>query len=195
MIESCFCSKNTLNPGFVCRWLEQNCPRLVLPVHRFCLHTLTTAYRGRMEQSEATLSLELATPVLDNANPYDVIHQPMMPVSLAWVLAGALPPLYAKPQPIQSSPSSSGNNLASTTFMAKILSMVPAHWTLLYDSRQHGVGSNRFLHHVLGYKGPTLSLLRASNAHVYCVAAPSEWRETHMYTGDKECCLIQLLPK
>lgn len=182
----------------MCRWLEQNVPRLVPPVHRFCLHTLTTAYRGILEDptsgDTAGLSLELATPVLDNANPFDERHPPLMPVSQAWLLAGALPPLYAKPQPVQS-PASSGVNLASTAFMAKLLSVVPSHWTLLYDSRQHGVGSNRFLHHVLGYKGPTLCLLRAENEQVFCIASPSEWKETNLYTGEKGCCLIQILPK
>lgn len=34
-----------LSVGFVCRWLEQNCAQLVPPVHRFCVHRLTTAYR------------------------------------------------------------------------------------------------------------------------------------------------------
>lgn len=219
---SCFFSKESLSAGFVCRWLEQNVPRLVPPVHRFCLHTLTTAYRGLDATGSrggcgisgdspgvggGGLGLELATPVLDNANPFDALHPPLMPVSQAWLLAGALPSLYARPQ--QQTATSSvvgqsqipivaggvGGSLASHAFMSKLLSVVPSHWTLLYDSRQHGVGANRFLHHVLGYKGPTLVLLRADSGQVYCVASPTEWRETHLYTGDKGCCIIQLLPK
>lgn len=79
--------------------------------------------------------------------------------------------------------------------MAKMLAVVPSHWTLLYDSQMHGVGANRFLHHVLGYKGPTLVLLKAENEQVFCIASPSEWKETHLYTGDKDCCIIQVLPK
>lgn len=189
------------------------------------MHTLSTAYRG-IETAEAArsgagstdagISLELATPVLDNANPFDERHPPLMPVSEAWLLASALPQLYAKPQsiscaaqPPQQQPSqtatvavqpptlspTSNGGLASQAFLAKMLSVVPSHWTLLYDSRQHGVGSNRFLHHVLGYKGPTLCMLCGDNDQVFCIASPSEWRETHLYTGDKDCCLIQVLPK
>lgn len=30
---------------------------------------------------------------------------------------------------------------------------------------------------------------------VYCIAAPSEWRETHLYSGGEDSCLIQLQPK
>lgn len=212
---SCFFSKESLSPGFVCRWLDQHCPRLVPPVHRFCLHTLTTAYRHIDAGSTATdspspgiasgdggLHLELATPVLDNANPFDELHPPLMPISMAWLLAGALPPLYAKPQQQQqhhqpAPPAANGNGgaLASAAFMAKLLSVVPSHWTLLYDSRQHGVGSNRFLHHVLGYKGPTIVLLRADSEQVWCIASPSEWKETHLYTGDKGCAIVQVYPK
>lgn len=218
------------------RWLEQNCPRLVQPVHRFCLHILSTAYRG-IEQiihnNDADMCMELATPVLDNANPFDEKHPPLMPISEAWLLASALPSLYSKPQSISCQTALSGISgqtaadaaaaaisttatgattanlqanggggggigstvLASQAFMAKMLSVVPSHWTLLYDSRQHGVGSNRFLHHVLGYKGPTLCMLCTDNDQVFCIASPSEWRETHLYTGDKDCCVIQVLPK
>lgn len=161
------------------------------------MHTLTTAYRelGAKEDTNGTLNLELATPVLDNANPFDEEHPPLMPVSQAWLLASALPELYAKPQPVQSPTTSTNGGLASTAFMAKMLAVVPSHWTLLYDSQMHGVGANRFLHHVLGYKGPTLVLLKAENEQVFCIAAPGEWKETHLYTGDKNCCIIQVLPK
>lgn len=80
-------------------------------------------------------------------------------------------------------------------FMAKLLSMVPSHWTLLYDSRQDGSGTNRFLHHVLGYRGPNLILFRCDDDLLFCVANPSEWRETHLYIGDEDSCCLQLLPK
>jgi hypothetical protein len=79
--------------------------------------------------------------------------------------------------------------------MSKLLSIVPSHWTLLYDSRQNGIGANRFLHHVLGYRGPTLVMLHSDNDNVFCIANPTEWRETQLYTGGKECCVIQILPK
>lgn len=60
-------------------------------MHRFCLHTLTTAYRDLgakdKEEPNGTITLELATPVLENANPFDEEHPPLMPVSQAWLLA------------------------------------------------------------------------------------------------------------
>lgn len=84
---------------------------------------------------------------------------------------------------------------ASQPIIPHLMSTIPTHWSLLYDSQQHGVGSNRFLHHVIGYKGPTLVLLHSETDEVFCLCSPSEWRETHLYTGDKDCHIIQLLPK
>lgn len=178
----------------MCRWLEQNCPRLVPPLHQYCVHTLTTAYRGTFDRTDDSLVLEMSTPVLDNANPFDEKNPSLMTVSHAWLLTGALPVLFAKPRTVQNQ-SSSAANLSSNNFKAQLITKVPSHWTLLYDTQQHGVGSNRFLHHVLGYKGPTICLLNAGNDQIFCIASPNEWRETHLYTGEKECCLIQLQPK
>lgn len=153
-------------------------------------------------------------------------HLPL-PNSQAWLLACALPPLYAKPQPATlpgaaptaaSAVANANTNgtstsattasattappappaiaqLASAAFMARLISAVPSHWTLLYDSRQDGVGANRFLHHVLGYRGPTLCLLRADNEQVFCVASAGEWRESTMYQGAAECAVLQVMPR
>lgn len=207
--KSIFFSHDSLSIGFVCRWFEQNLIRLVLLVHKYCVHTLSTAYRG-LEQQSQSCGIELQTPVLEQRNPFAssssdatdhsqlaVSHiESLMPLSQAWLLAGALPPLYSKPQTI-TPPNSSNNSSASSAvqiFKDK-LSMMPSHWTLLYDSNEHGVGANRFLHHVLGYRGPTLVLLHTKDEQTYCIAAPSEWKETHLFVGSEGSCVIQLLPK
>ena len=77
----------------------------------------------------------------------------------------------------------------------------PRHWTLLYNSEQHGAGSNRFLHHVLGYKGPSLLFIRGSSEAsdrrqypTYCICSAVEWRESHLYWGNEDSILIELLP-
>lgn len=66
---------------------------------------------------------------------------------------------------------------------------------MLYDSNDMGLGANRFLHHVLSYKGPTLCLLQAENNQVFCVASPNEWKESIHYWGGEDAAVIQLLPK
>ena len=77
----------------------------------------------------------------------------------------------------------------------------PRHWTLLYNSNQHGSGSNRYLHHVLGYKGPTLIFIRGvgeaadrSLYPTYCICSAVEWHESHLYWGNEDSMVIELLP-
>lgn len=85
--------------------------------------------------------------------------------------------------------------LSSASFLAKIICAIPSHWTILYDSDEMGLGTNRFLHHVLNYKGPTLVIMRVRNGQKFCIASPNEWRESHHYWGGEECAVFQLLPK
>ncbi|XP_055843668.1 uncharacterized protein LOC129910350 [Episyrphus balteatus] len=191
-----FTDQDSLSIGFVCRWFETNLIRSVLLVHKYCLHTLSTAYRG-LEQNEQSSGIELSTPVLEQRTPFpeqsDSDLNTLMPLSQAWLLAGALPPLYSKPQAVVSQ---SANKSASAAQIFKDkLSMLPSHWTLLYDSNEHGLGSNRFLHHLMGYRGPTLILLNTKDGQTYCIGSPNEWKETHLYTGGEGSVVIQLLPK
>eukprot|EP00099_Drosophila_melanogaster_P011474 NP_001285789.1 uncharacterized protein Dmel_CG4658, isoform D [Drosophila melanogaster] len=205
--KSIFLCHDSMSLGYVCRWFEQNLMRLVLLVHKYCVHTLSTAYRG-LEQQNQSCGIELQTPVLEQRNPFTDTTDfsggstremdSLMPLSQAWLLAGALPPLYSKPQTV-TPPATKGNNNVSASTAVQIfkdkLSMMPSHWTLLYNSNEHGVGANRFLHHVLGYRGPTLVLLHTKDEQTYCVASPSEWKETHLFVGGEGSCVIQLLPK
>lgn len=92
-------------------------------------------------------------------------------------------------------------------FLSRLVCLLPSHWTMLYASNEHGLGSNRFLHHVLAYHGPTLVLLLGGNIKnqgvadelvdrvLLCVASPGEWRESHLYAGGPESALIQMQPK
>ncbi|KAH8410261.1 hypothetical protein KR009_010229 [Drosophila setifemur] len=201
--KSIFLCHDSLSLGYVCRWFEQNLIRLVLLVHKYCVHTLSTAYRG-LEQQTQPCGIELQTPVLEQRNPFtDVTDHSrghgdldsLMPLSQAWLLAGALPPLYSKPQTVASKSNNNSSAATAVQIFKEKLSMMPSHWTLLYDSNEHGVGANRFLHHVLGYRGPTLVLLHTKDEQTYCIASPSEWKETHLFVGSEGSCVVQLLPK
>lgn len=218
VVKSIFFSQkdqDSLSLGFVSRWFEQNAIRIILLVHKYCVHTLTTAYRG-LEQSDGfdnSSGLELSTPILDIKNPFPSSSDPspsatstsdahshriddsLMPLSQAWLLAGTLPPLYSRPQAASSPGANKSSSSAAVQIFKNKLAMIPSHWTLLYDSDDHGVGANRFLHHVLGYRGPTLVLLHTKDDQTFLIASPNEWKETHLYTGSEGCCVIQLLPK
>ncbi|KAJ3651107.1 hypothetical protein Zmor_017166 [Zophobas morio] len=195
VVDSCFHTKNQLSAQFVSHWLAANCPRLLLPLHRYIIHSLATSYRT-IEDYESTpaAGLELATPVLEHPPPFGQKHPHLLQMSMSWLLAGALPPVYSRPQKAHS-PSNSGVGLSSTAFLAKLLCSVPSHWVVLYDSNDNGLGANRFLHHVLSYKGPTLCLLLAENGQIFCIASPNEWKESNHYWGGEDAAVIQLSPK
>jgi len=196
---SCFHKKDSLSSSFVSHWLGTNAPRLLLPMHRYTVHILATAYRT-IDKEGPTLAagLELTTPVLEQPpsmpSDHKVHHQPfMLTMSMSWLLAGALPPMYSRPQKAHS-PSSSGSGLSNINFLSKFLSSIPSHWLNLYDSNEMGLGLNRFQYHVLAYKGATLTLLKADNGAIFCIAAPCEWKESNLFWGGEETCLFQLMP-
>lgn len=76
-----------------------------------------------------------------------------------------------------------------------------AAWQLLYNSDAHGGGTNRFTHHVLGYRGPTVTLILAKDPKdgtlfefAFCMA--QEWREsTSTVFADKLACAAELRPR
>lgn len=217
VIDSCFHGKYKLSSQFVAHWLDANCPRLILPLHRYAVHLLATAHRSldTEDGSENSLArgIELATPVLEQPPPFpsensgSLQHHHLLPMSSAWLLAGALSPVYSRPRanltPSHSNPGTGSNNLAASclsgghgqSFLAKITGAVPSHWIMLYNSDSHGQGANRFSHHVLAYRGPTLVLLSADCGGVFCIASTSEWHESHLYWGAEESTILQLQPK
>lgn len=45
VVDGCFHTKTQLSVQFVSHWLGTNCPRLLLPIHRYAVHCLATSYR------------------------------------------------------------------------------------------------------------------------------------------------------
>ncbi|KAG5881069.1 hypothetical protein JTB14_020400 [Gonioctena quinquepunctata] len=197
VVDSCFHTKMSLSAQFVTHWIESNIPRLLFPLHRYAVHCLATSWRTLEEcQPNLAAGLELATPVLEQPNPFTQVkpHPHLLTMSMSWLLAGALPPLYSRPQRAHS-PSNSAVGLASMSFLSKLVCAIPSHWTILYDSDEMGLGCNRFLHHVFNYKGPTLILIKVQDGQKFCITSPNEWKESHHYWGGEECGVFQLLPK
>ncbi|XP_026730158.1 uncharacterized protein LOC113495579 isoform X1 [Trichoplusia ni] len=188
VVNGCFNKKDAHSIGFVVRWLEEHCHRLIFPVHRYCVHMLATRHRDMqacVESLGSGAGLELATPVLERSAWQAA--SALLPVSAAWLLAGTAPPLYSRP----AAPPPAA--LASAAWLARLVCAVPSHWAPLYASRDHGLGANRFLHHTLAYRGPTLVLVQAADITLV-VCASCEWRETHQYWGGPDCALLQLHP-
>eukprot|EP00731_Ephydatia_muelleri_P015305 Em0008g1025a len=72
-------------------------------------------------------------------------------------------------------------------------------WTQLYSSRVHGTSMNRFLHHCLDYKKPSVMLVRCYHKTertegLYALMVDTEWYCGPRYWGQEEFRLVQLQP-
>lgn len=99
VLATIFFSDSPFSTGFIAKWIEENCTRIILPVHKYTIHLLTTAYRCiKLNQADlSTNGMELATPILDKKSPFEE-SLPMLTVSIAWFLAGVLPPIFSVPR-------------------------------------------------------------------------------------------------
>nr|CAD7407638.1 unnamed protein product [Timema cristinae] len=196
VVDSAFHRKDCLPVQYLSNWVSSHCPRLVFGLHRYVVHALTTTYRtlGKDQTDSGPVGLDLSTPVLEREPSFENDDNVMLPLSEVWLLATSLPLLFTKPSE-HHSPDNLAAGLTSHNFVTKLLgSICPSHWTLLYNSNDHGLGANRFMHHVLSYRGSTLTFLRGEGGVQFCVAASTEWKESHQYWGGDDCVVIQLLP-
>jgi hypothetical protein len=97
---TCF-FQEPLSVGFVSRWLEENCAKIILPINRYVLHLLTTSYRNIQTNMEekASNGMELLSPVLEKGKPFET-SKSILCLSLAWLLAATLPPVFSRPQSV-----------------------------------------------------------------------------------------------
>ncbi|KAK2584208.1 hypothetical protein KPH14_006628 [Odynerus spinipes] len=195
VVISCFHGKDSLSISYVSNWLWQHCPRAVHGLHRYVVHVLTTAYRNGqalLSKEQPQPHLEIPTPVLERTDCFDQ-PQSLLPVSYVWLLSTTLPQCYLQ---VNDTPKDITHAIIARTTG----NMCPRHWTLLYNSSEHGSGANRFLHHVLGYRGPTLLFVKAADPKkegeyiMYCICSANEWRESHLYWGDEDSLGIELSP-
>ncbi|XP_033337895.1 uncharacterized protein LOC117227074 [Megalopta genalis] len=195
VIVSCFHGKYILSVCYVTNWIWQHCPRIVHGPHHYVVHVLTTAYRSGaalLSKEQPQPHLEIPTPILEQPDSID-FPQVLLPVSYVWLLSSTLPECYLQAE-------ESPKDVPYALIAKRLGSVCPKHWTLLYNSSEHGTGANRFLHHVLGYRGPTLLFIRAHSPDrdtirpTYCICSAVEWRESHLYWGDGDSVGIELFP-
>ncbi|XP_067015802.2 uncharacterized protein [Anabrus simplex] len=195
VIDSAFHRKTAVPTSYLVHWIEHHCPRLIVSIHRYVVHVLSTAYRALGRDDNEPSGLELSTPVLERELNFTRDEEDVLPLSQVWLLATVLPNTFTRPSP-HHSPVSSANGLSSQNYIAKMLgSICPSHWVPLYNSGTHGLGANRFVHHVFNYRGPTVTILRGEQGVEFCIAADTEWKETHQYWGGEDCMVLQMLPQ
>ncbi|XP_043796831.1 uncharacterized protein LOC122717131 [Apis laboriosa] len=194
-VVSCFHGKHTLSVSYASNWIWQHCPRIIYGPHRYIIHVFTTAYRNGeilLSKGQPQPHLEIPTPILEQPNSLD-FPQILLPVSYVWLLSSTLPECYLQAD-------DSPKDITHALIAKRMGNVCARHWTLLYNSSEHGTGANRFLHHVLGYRGPTLLFIRAVNSNedtvcpTYCICSAVEWRESHLYWGSENSMGIELFP-
>ncbi|KOX78957.1 Restriction of telomere capping protein 5 [Melipona quadrifasciata] len=194
-VSSCFHGKNALSVSYVSNWIWQNCARVIYGPHRYIIHVLTTAYRNGnalLSKEQPQPHLLIPTPILEQPDS-PCFPQVLLPMSYVWLLSSTLPECYLQAD-------NSPKDITHALIAKRMGNLCPRHWTLLYNSSEHGTGANRFLHHVLGYRGPTLLFIRTVSPNedtsrpIYCICSAIEWRESHLYWGDEDTLGIELFP-
>ncbi|KAL3668148.1 hypothetical protein V7S43_007011 [Phytophthora oleae] len=66
--------------------------------------------------------------------------------------------------------------------------------TRLYTSAQDGLSFNRLSYHILGYSGPTLTVIRDTKGAVFGMFCDTEWKESSRYYGGNGCFLFRMAP-
>ena len=67
-------------------------------------------------------------------------------------------------------------------------------WHRLYTSASDGLSFNRLQNALLGYGGPTLMVVQATNGGMFGAFTASAWKESKDFYGNSDCFLYQLLP-
>jgi len=86
---------------------------------------------------------------------------------------------------------------ASSTMLFSFACMSSAlggSWHRLYTSSSDGLSFNRLQNSLLGYGGPTLLVIQATNGGIFGAFTASPWKESKDFYGNSDCFLYQLLP-
>lgn len=168
-------------------WSKKNSPHLFCGVHNWVYQILT----GSKMPSE----LEAAkVPQLERF----VEDKYTMSMGMLWMLTTVIPQSYThNPEEKKEKQKSSEKNplLNSYHLIMKLAQLTRCQsWTLLYDSREHGLSHNRFHHHISSYHGPTITLISFEGRNTYCLALDKPWREGSSRFGGEDSMLIQISP-
>ncbi|XP_072164340.1 uncharacterized protein [Diadema setosum] len=153
-------------------WMETSCPELLMGMHQWL-----TAQLAPSDDVDAATVPDYTLPDHEGA---------VLSVAMWWMLSSSLPSLYTQPT------SSTEANSSGEATQRQAFNKRP--WTLLYSSKDHGLSVNRLQHHVLGYRGPTVLIVRCEGDYVYAVALDTEWREGTTPWGGTSSVLLRLSP-
>ncbi|XP_062505635.1 uncharacterized protein LOC134182262 [Corticium candelabrum] len=160
-------------------WLSVNAPDLFDGIQSWLQRALDS-----MKDTYYTV------PQLKDLSQQFVDTRASLDTSVVWLLTTILPHCYTVLDTVLDKHQSSRSRAADTQVP---VTSIPC-FSLLYDSREQGHSLNRFEHHVFGYRGPTLLILKMEKGLTFVVAIDAEWRDSPAQWGDSNCLLLQMTP-
>jgi len=85
-------------------------------------------------------------------------------------------------------------SLRDTALLSLYSEPLQGEWTRLYTTQSDGTSFNRVCHHVLGYAGATVVLVRDRGGAAFGMAATERWKESNSFYGSSGCFLFRLRP-
>lgn len=169
-----------------CSWAKQNCPRVFDGIH--CWMRKMLLHRGSSTALITSEGFPAIPFILDPIHSHSLLNTETL-----WILSTILPPCFIR----VTVPTFNTGSLQSEVVEERIAKPVEKckEWTLLYDSLEHGQSLNRFKHHCMGYRGPTVALLKVGKEGLLIAAIDVEWRESSSSWGNSDCRIIQVRPK
>lgn len=79
--------------------------------------------------------------------------------------------------------------------LSTVTTLLQVPLSRLYTSAQDGLSFNRLSYHILGYYGPTLTIIRDDQGAVFGMFCDTEWKESSRYYGGNSCFLFRLVPE
>ncbi|XP_070573359.1 uncharacterized protein [Ptychodera flava] len=145
--------------------IQCNCPDLLTGMHDWVVLLLN-----------AEANPDSLQPIEEERLPGSMLSYP-----LAWLISCSVPATYTVESTMKSA-------------MDKTNNLRWDHWMTLYDSNTKGLSMNRFQHHTLSYKGPTIMLVTCSGGYLFVIAVDQEWRESTQHWGGSGCAILQFAP-
>lgn len=196
--DSVLHGKEEVSVTFARNWVLQHCPRMLRWLQQYVVHRITTGHAdvaaGGQEEAAAADPVSGGACVLEQPAASSVagVHP-----ALLWLLMGSLPDCYTRPSSSESLPSLPGLAALDPGQAIGRLAQAaaPKNWVSLYSSEDQGLSASRLQHHVLSYRGPTITMLSAEQGRLFCVAADVGWRDSPHHWGGTDCMALQLLPQ
>jgi len=174
-------------------------PVLDINSQRDCVSLLPSSILSS-ESPQLSCSDSVAKSIEETLNgAQKLLSQTQLHQMQIWLLGCTLPLVFTRPnhQKLQQSPSSNGILLMDPhTFITRMMaSQNPTHWNQLYNSDNDGLSLNRFEHHVMGYRGPTVTFFYAEDQRIFCLAVDQPWKESINFWGSPNTIILKISPE